>query len=47
MSETSSSAPPGWYPDVTTADTIRYWDGMARTAHRAWAQPAARDYWSR
>ncbi len=47
MPETQRSAPAGWYPDQTAADSIRYWDGLAWTAYRAPAQPSPRDYWSR
>lgn len=41
MNEEQSSAPAGWYPDPTMADTQRYWDGSAWTDHRAPATPAA------
>jgi hypothetical protein len=30
-----ASAPAGWYPDPTMADTRRYWDGKAWTDHIA------------
>jgi hypothetical protein len=26
---------PGWYPDPNDADTVRWWDGTAWTAHVA------------
>lgn len=26
---------PGWYPDPNKADTVRWWDGTAWTAHVA------------
>jgi hypothetical protein len=28
-------APPGWYPDPTSTDQNRYWDGRMWTAHVA------------
>lgn len=34
------STPPGWYPDPTQAQTLRYWDGQAWTEQRAPLQPA-------
>ncbi len=36
-----TSAPPNWYPDPTDASSVRYWDGLQWTDHRAPAPPVA------
>jgi uncharacterized RDD family membrane protein YckC len=36
-----TSAPPSWYPDPTDTTSLRYWDGVRWTEHRAPAPPMA------
>lgn len=37
--ENAPTAGPGWYPDPSRADTVRYWDGEGWTDQRAPATP--------
>ena len=36
-----SGPPPGWYPDPQSTVHVRYWDGIAWTAHTAPAPPSS------
>lgn len=35
MTDATTAAPAGWYPDPSLVDTVRYWDGSTWTDHRA------------